>query len=447
VQQNRWWRALLSAAYAFCLLGFLFCCYPPFQIPLLTLFAPLLAALLYENKAAVRHWRAIAVATGFALIAAGLFAWQLRDTLATISALVYPGERFSTGGGASWTSMLDGFLTLGMTEEHYPKNFDNVVAASSFLNALPLLACVYLARWPRRQRDYVQLVLLVLAGLATLFAVCGIPRLLAQISLWSYATTERLSVALALISVLAVCRFLSSSSESGANGVSRRYAAIGACVFGAVLVTGNQVLHHFVAPASLAAIWAFYSVAGFFLVAKFRLACVAMILFPLAFLNAAINPLNRGLPAYGAISVSPIIAELHRTHPHTRWIVMGTFARSAIISALFKSTGATALSGVIAVPNEEMFDRLDPEHKNRNAYSRYAAVCFLPASESAGAPEFKLEQTTVYSVTLPLTDQWLSAAGIDGVVVFNLPELAVPPPYQEVASVAGYRFWIRSPVE
>src|SRR5206468_6399042 len=117
-------------------------------VPLATLFVPALVALVHDRKTA-RHWMAIMAATGLVIIGASVFAWQLRDTLSTVSALVYPGRRFSTGGGARWTSMAHGFLTLSASQLHYPKNFDNVVAASSFLNALPLLACVHVLRWRR----------------------------------------------------------------------------------------------------------------------------------------------------------------------------------------------------------------------------------------------------------------------------------------------------------
>src|SRR5882724_1834776 len=447
VHQKRWWRVLLSAAYAFCALGFLLCCYPPFQIPLLTLFAPLLVALVHDRKT-VRRWTAFAAATGLVAIGAGVFAWQLRDTLLAMSALVYPGQRFSTGGGAAWTSIVHGFLTLGIAQLHYPKNFDNVVAASSFLNALPLLACVHLARWRRSQRhDAVQSVLIAFAALTVLFAVCGIPRWLAKVSLWSYVTTERLSVPLAVVSVLAICRFLSARVEPGQVRISPWYAVSGAFAFGVVLVAANRELHHFVTLAALAAIWLFYSVAGALLVVRFRFACVAMILCPLTFLNSAVNPLGRGIPAYQATSVSPVIVQLRKAFPQTRWIVIGMSVRAGSISALFKAAGATVLSGVTMVPNQEMLDGLDPKHENASVYSRAAHVCFLPGNESAAAPVFELNQTTVYTVRLPLTDQWLRPAGIDGVVVLDAPEMAVPQHYREVASVSGCRFWIRAPAD
>jgi hypothetical protein len=445
LSKKRWLRVLLAAAYAFCGLGFLFCCYPPFQIPLITLFAPLVVALVYDRKAG-RHWMAFAAATGVVMIGMGVFAWQVRDTLSTIGALVYPGERFSTGGGAPWSSIVQGFLTLGIAQLHYPKNFDNVVVASSFLNALPLLACVHLARWHRsRKQDSVQSVLLAFAALTVLFAVCGFPRWLAKVSLWSYVTTERVSIPLALVSVLAICRFLSSRVTPGQIRVDRWYVLIGAVVFGVVLVAANRDLHNFVPPVVLAAVWLFYSVAGLLLVARFSLAFVAIILFPLVFLNGAINPLGRGISAYEATSVSPVIAQLRKAFPQTRWIVVGPDPRGTTISTMLKATGATVLSGFTAVPNQEMLEGLDPNHENARVYSRYAIVRFLPGTAGAAAPEFKLDQTTVYTVKLPVTDQWLSAVGIDGVVVLNAPEMAIPLPYREVASVSGCRFWIRKP--
>jgi hypothetical protein len=137
------------------------------------------------------------------------------------------------------------------------------------------------------------------------------------------------------------------------------------------------------------------------------------------------------------------MAELRKAFPGTRWIVIGVSVRAGSISALFKAAGATVLSGVTMVPNQEMLDGLDPKHENAFVYSRAAHVCFLPGAESAAAPVFELNQTTVYTVRLPLTDQWLRPAGIDGMVVLDMPDMAIPQHYREVASVSGCRFWIR----
>jgi hypothetical protein len=444
VHPRPWTRVLLASASAFCALGFLFCCYPPFQIPLLTLFAPLLVALV-SDRAVPRHWMPIVVATGVVLIGAALFAWQVRDTLLTISRLVYPGQRFSTGGGESWTSIVNGFLTLGTSELHYPKNFANVVGASSFLNALPLLLCVHLSRWRHRPaRDVVQWTLLIFAVFAFLFTVCGFPRFFAKISFWSYATTERMSVSLAVVGVLAICRHLASLARRDLLRLDWS-TLIGMIGFGLVLILANHDLHNFVGPVTLVAIWLFYSVTGMLLVARYRFACVAMILFPLALLHAGINPLSHGIPAYSASRVSPLFAELRRSYPRQQWIVVGSNPRAAGLSALLKAAGATVLSGVIAVPNQEMLQRLDPNHENAAVYSRYATVTFQAAPDLGTPPVFELEQQTAYWVRLPLTDQWLHPAGIDGLVVVDAPNLPVPENYEEVSSVAGCRVWVRSP--
>lgn len=444
IQSKRWLRFLLAAAYVFCAFGFLFCCYPPFQIPLLTLFAPLLVALVLDRKSE-RRWITFGIATGVVIIGTTVFAWQLRDTFFTILSLVYPGRRFSTGGGVPWTSAVDGFLTLGASELHYPGKFENVVAAASCINPLPLLACVYVMRWRRGpNHDIVQLVLLAFAGLVAFFALFGIPRFLATISFWSFVTTERLSVTVALLGVLAVCRFLNTNPDPIAIRRLSWPALVGIFVFGVVLIVRNDELDGFVTRPAILAIWLFYSIAGLFLVAKIRVACLSMILLPLALLNGGVNPLSHGIPGYETTSISSTIRDLHKAYPKTRWVVLGAFPRATVISSLLKTTGATVLSGVIAIPEREMLDRLDPRHEHTEVYSRYASVCFVPAPDSATAPEFELQQTTVYSIRLPLTAEWLGRAGIDGLVVFDVPDLKVPENFHEVASRSGFRFLVKS---
>jgi hypothetical protein len=215
--------------------------------------------------------------------------------------------------------------------------------------------------------------------------------------------------------------------------------------FGVVLILANRELHNFVAPGTLAVIWLFYSFAGMLLVARYRFACAIMILFPLAWLNAGINPLSHGIPAYSASRVSPLFAELRRTFPRNHWIVVGPNPRAEGFSALLKAAGATVLSGIIAVPNQEMLDGLDPKHESTAVYSRYATLGFRAAIDPAARPIFDLQSKTVYSVQLPLTDEWLRPAGIDGVVLVDAPNLIVPENYREVSGVEGCRVWVRLP--
>ena len=444
VHSKRSVRILLSAAYAFCLLGFLFCCYPPFQIPLLTLLVPLLIALVFDRQTE-RRWVGLGVATAFVAIGAGVFAWQLRETFSAELGLVYPGRRFSTGGGVRWTSIVDGFLTLGATDRHYPNKYENIVAAASFLNPLPLLACIYVARWRRSQRrDVVLTILLGFAGLLAFFAVCGFPRFIAAISLWSFVTSERLSVTLAVVSVLAICRFLSWDHGIVSSRPWHWTILISVLVFGALLILDNQELDRFVAPSSLIAIWLFYSVTGLFLAARIRIACLALIILPLAILHGGVNPLSHGIPGYKATSLSPMVEDLRKQFPEIRWIVLESFPRTAVISSIMKTTGATVLSGVIAMPHQEMLDRLDPRHEQTSVYSRYASVCFVAADESVTDPEFELQHTTIYSIHLPLTDEWLQTAGVDGIVVPEKLQVKIPKTFREVGLSAGFRFCVRS---
>ena len=445
VSRRRRLRLLFAAACVFCALGFLFCCYPPFQIPLLTLSVPLLLALLRDHDA-VRHWRPIGVAMALIVVLAAVFAWQVRDTLFTISALAYPGQRFSVGGGATWSSIVRGFLTLDISELHFPASFSNVVAASSYLNALPLLACLHLARWRReRTADSVQSVLLLFAAFTILFAICGIPSFLAKISLWSYVPADRTTLALALASTLALCRYLSCGDEAARGRVRARDAVIGAVTFAIVLAAANRDLGSFIAPAAVVAVWLYFMSAGLLVTARLRFASLAAIIFPLAFFNLFVNPLSRGIPAYTATPVSAVMTRMRDEFPQTRWIVFGSWPRAAIVSALFKATGATVLSGVTAVPNREMLDSLDPTGENAAVYSRYAAVTFQPLPQGAAAPRFHLDETTIYTIQLPLTEDWLRSAGVDGVLVLDAPALPVPEHYRELEVIAGYRFWSRSP--
>lgn len=441
VAPRRFERAACAALFLFCATAFVLCCYPRFQVPLATTAAPLLFAMICGN-AERRRWLPFSIAAAVLLALTTIFLWQTRETLLVIRDLQYPGRVLSAGGGESWSSLLRGFVALDVSEQHFPRGFANVVAASSFLNPLPLLIALQIFRWQKtRSIDPVQIILLALGAAISLFAICGIPPWLSRLTLWSYVTSDRVVVPLALVAVLALCRELRQPV-----GALPRPAAvcIGALLFGIALYATNNALRNFLPLTALAALWLYFTLTGALIAARRRFAATVAILLPLIAFGAGVNPLNRGLPAYAAPPITGAMNKIVRNFPAARWVVLGEYPQGAAASSLFRTTGANVLSGTIAVPNRAFVRGLDPSGTNAEVYSRYAAVAVTPTPSDIVAPRFTLNETTVYTIELPLTENWLRAAGIDGVMLRENSTARVPGGYSEFVTADGWRFWIRS---
>lgn len=434
-------RAACAAAFVFCGIGFVCCCYPRFQVPLVTTAAPLFIAMVCGD-APRRRWLPFSLAAAVLVALTAIFFWQTRETLFAIRDLRYPGRVLSAGGEESWRSVLRGFLTLDVAEDDFPRGFANVVAASSFLNPLPLLVALQFFRWrAARSFDPVQITLLISGAAISLFAICGIPQWLASATLWSYVTSARVVVPLAVIAVLALCRELSQPIQRLPRA---QWLGAGAVVFAIALYATNRALGNYLPLVAVAASWIYFSVAGALIAARRTVAATFAILLPVIAFGAGVNPFNRGVPAYSAPAIVRVMNELAQKYRSARWVVLGGYPSGAVASSLFRTTGANVLSGTIAVPNRAFLHGLDPSGANADIYSRYAAVAIVPAPAGITAPRFTLNEPTVYTIELPLTQNWLRAAGIDGVVLREQPDAIVPSGFREIDGGNGWRFWIDS---
>lgn len=438
---QRFRRLVCAGLFVFCATAFVLCCYPRFQVPLASAAVPLLVAM-FLSQAGNRHWLPLLIAAAVFAVFCTIFFWQIRETLGAIRELRYPGRILSAGGGESWTSVLRGFVTLEASEQDFPRGFSNVVAASAFLNPLPLLLLLQIFRWRRtRSVDPVQITVIAIGAAMFWFAICGVPAWFARITLWSYVTSERVVVPLAVIAVLALCRELNEPPQR----LPRPRSICGvALIFALALYGTNRALGNFLPVISVIALCLYFTGVGALIAARRRFAASVAVLLPVVASGAGVNPLNRGLPAYRAPAVVRVMNEVAHKFSGARWIVLGEYPQGAVASSLFRTTGANVLSGTIAVPNRAFVRGLDPTGTNADVYSRYAAVAVVPGASDSIAPRFTLNEATVYTIELPLTQSWLRAASIDGVMLREQTNTIVPSGYSEVVVSDGWRVWIRT---
>ena len=225
-------------------LGWLLACfaltlYPPWQIPLATLCLLLFAVCVVPAwRSSQGRWARV-LGYGCAGLMCGtlLLAWWLgaHDAIAAITTTVYPGQRAALhGGDMPATALLRGYSNV----DTLPYLRYSLLNASEFASYFFLFVPLgWLAlRQLRTSRPGKVAVLLAFTCFVLLFAVAGVPSMLAQALLWHRVPGPRLDLALGLTYVL----LLSLLPVPGTLASQRVYAgprsAAGAAIASALVV-------------------------------------------------------------------------------------------------------------------------------------------------------------------------------------------------------------------
>ncbi|MFO0703060.1 MAG: hypothetical protein U0514_04385, partial [Candidatus Andersenbacteria bacterium] len=228
---------LLAAAAA---VSFALVLYPPYQIPMGYLLLALAIGYGIDRVrwAELRRrwpWRVLALLVVVAASAGLLWVfWRdARDTIAVVSATVYPGQRRIGGGGVTLPFLLLGTYSVFLNQEHFPPAWAwaNVVELSGFALLWPIAAIGLVRTWCARVRPRaVELALLVFCLLTTLWMTVGVPHWLEQVTLLDRATNLRALAALGPASIFLCVAFLSARSprDQVARLMQRLPAAIAA---------------------------------------------------------------------------------------------------------------------------------------------------------------------------------------------------------------------------
>ena len=409
------WRALAAAVVLlFALEQFIFCCYPRFQIPLSYLALFMLAggaAGYFRRVGALR----LAIFLGTLVIAGLLLAVWLHEVSALLNQirrLVYPGQIFYTGGTYLWRWLAAPFLEFGMTEERYPFTMGNACEAAGYLFLFPLLLALLLRDALRRRFDPLLVAPISFAVLLLFYMCIGVPASFARWSGLSLVATTRANIALGIASAIALFRYLARDNSEA----SRSHPPIETVIFltlalaySALFSRANSLLASYIGGSAVVGVSLYFALTTLAIWNQRRLAACTLLLVPLLGANALVNPINRGLPAFGRSAFWKEIRAVEQNHPEARWLVLGNPGASSNMAQFVKSTGAQVMAGVRCNPDEEMIHLLDPAGEHRGVHSRYGHISVSPSLNQT--PVFELTSTDTYSIRLPLSTGLISRLG------------------------------------
>jgi len=312
--------ALCGGAYAFAL-------YPPWQIPLLYLFAVLfiwaVVVGIKENRASGRsfgkNWIYVCIAV---IIAAGLIGyWYIgnKEAIDIIQNTAYPGRRQEFGGGM-FVNLFNYIVSVKIPYMHYG-SYSGGGLFPSFFPVGEALAIICLIK--TKLKDKLLLALLAINLLLILYTAVGLPPMLAKATLLSNSHPWAIAIISSLVSVFILIRVFSDLPNIFTK-----------------LTEHNVWLNRFVPIA---------------------LIVVALIS------GASVNPLMRGI---SAVTEKPVFKVIQQLQEEDGGIWIGSWPTGDYMIA----AGAPTINSTNIIPALERWEMFDPEHDYIDVYNRFVHI-------------------------------------------------------------------------
>ncbi len=386
-----WRRHVLAAAvFVVSMTNFFLCCYPAFMIALLHLSVAIVLGYLWQKR--LFSWRGAAwLAGSLAVTGLVLLPWVL-DCLPTLrieSQTVYPGQRHIYGGGLPLYQYLDGLFALGLEEKSLPPELRNVCEAANFyplwMVSLATGFGAFAVRAVRRDGKLyewladrgLKVALAVYLCLMTLYALVGLPQWFCNLTLMSREVECRSTLGLGTAGmILLVLSLVSRPAGAVRPTRSALLFALAWCVGVAAFLFWYQALFvSFLTPWRVAAflLAATVSVAAYLFGPRWLLP----VMWSVAFMTklALVNPVCNGLPELLESPTMNRLATIVKADPSAQWAVYDSVPGVELI----KTTGAHVVNGARIIPDFDVINRLDPEHRHLAMYNQYSHLDFVDA--------------------------------------------------------------------
>lgn len=415
-----WTIAAAGALLALAGAWFALTLYPPYQVTLGWGVVALVVGTLLDERAALplaRHRgmraAALALAGVVAIAVVAAFAWEARDAIETIRNTVYPGRRLSTGAERSVAELLNANLGAPLWAETWGPLFNICEAASFWLLSPALLALLLLRRARGERIDALTAAVALYAAVLWIYIVLGFPAWLARATALGSVPGRRAVIGLGIADAVLLVRFAACAvplrRDEWLPGAA---VAIG---WGALVAASGLVLARTLPDARLPVL------AGFALVNALLAAGFALrprVALPvLVVLSAAssiwFNPVAIGGTAFLRENdlAREIVAIDRAAEGESVWV---SFGRDDLPN-LFRTLGVRSLAGAHPLPPLALWERIDPERRQRSVYDRYAHVAFVAAP--GGAPTFQLHSQDFVIVRIDPRTPAFRALGVTHVLM------------------------------
>ncbi|MBA1288769.1 DUF7657 domain-containing protein [Pseudomonas japonica] len=370
---TRAFTVLLGVPLGLSIVGFVLALYPAWQVSIGYVFVIVVIIRFVEEK----WYRKLSINVIFSLVIAFgvsallLVCWYLdaRDAIQAMTATIYPGSRFSTGGGMSLASYMQGYSNIyTIYKENLVGSNQSEISAYLYMT-LPLLALVY---WMRKSglKEALITSLSVYLLLFLYFEFVGIPAWLAKYTLFSNVTSQRGFLAVELIEVLLIS--LVSSARRNHSKIVGEWGALGVAAIWTFLIFYSMRhstyydmnLRVLVLPICAAAFFgAYWLVIG----DTKKFACLFLVWSVSIYLP--FNPLVR-IPDH--LTLADDVKNLLPS-PDSRVLVVDG---GSAVPMYFAALGLNVVNGVFYYPPKKLWEQLDPTNEYSGIHNRYQHLYF-----------------------------------------------------------------------
>jgi hypothetical protein len=390
--------------------GFIFNLYPPFQVPLVYLYLFLFIGFLLQRKNfdVIKErlpLKAIVFAISLVILVGFIYHYYtlVKDTYTLMLNTVYPGRRFSTGGGLLNGKVFADFFGIFMTDLHTPTQWMNICEASGFIMFFPVLFYgIGYYYYKTKKSDPVLLSLSAFIIIGLIYVLIGFPGFLSKITLFSMTPDFRTLPIVGVGNCFLLIGYIASKKTEIKNekpswlefGILAGASLIFMLIASSII---NKATDNFFSGLQVA-IATILIVASYLLIRykylRWPRLALYILLLGMVLPNVTVNPVTRGL---APILENPLVIDTKQIHdkdPQARWAMFG----DTRLTHLLKANGINVFNCVKLVPPMKDMKVLDPSGKQDSVYNRYAWIT-INSKQIADLLNSKWGDTVVFRKT------------------------------------------------
>ena len=443
---------LLGLALGYTLTAFAYWIYPAFQIPLAYLGAAIFIGYLVRErrKGAQLHWDlahgvAVALAILIPIISLSFFFHDAKDAIHGMYNTIYPGRRFSSGGGYwPWSFFANNLVPLNWVKTFADSS--NICEWGSSVLVYPIILFLIFKnhKWKINEIDPVILAVSIVMTALTLWAFVPLPKFLAQITLFSRVPPGRSVIGTDIgnitLFVMFSALYFKKLQWNSQLLRSAAWVAIGwTLVMLAIFPWARQISPLPEPGPYRTLLWLTYAFVtsfsiSFALELKFRFSILTILVAHL-FVTLSFNPVVRkGSKIFEENDLAHAIAAVHSPQG-ARWLTLG----DSVMPAFLHTLGIKTINGLHFYPQESLWKILDPQGTSQDAYNRYSFVSFFSSKNPKDKMKIIAPQLDVTTVEISPQDPAFDKLGADyllsrGKLTGIDPKFA----YEQVAETGPY---------
>ncbi len=412
--ENKKIRLFMSVVATICISGFVLVVYPALQVPLGYLILGFLVCFFWEfyRKIKLDRWDFIFI--GGAVIATitilGISIMSSWDSLLAVMHTYYPGKRVSLGGELAKTDVFL-FLTnwkMPFVDVSYQNNSEISSFYHFFFVILPLAPLLF---FKKSKENFYGSFLFLYALCNLLWMYIKFPKIIAQVTLWSYVPAQRALLSFGFASVLLSLWFIQYIWEHRKIKWVTLFlvGVFNVAIYFFALYKGN--LRLYVSQNNILLILFIVMVVLIALFRKWHATFLLMLSIIILSTGIPVNPVVHGVASIYDKKIAAAVEKIEKRDPKQLW------AGERLMYGYLPMLGVHTFNGIAFTPNLNSWKYLDPEGKKENIYNRYAHINVEIIKQEENVPALKLLQKDV--IVARLKPQIIKDYGIKYLITYK----------------------------